>query len=142
MSGPRPPWSATLLLVVAVGGAVGACARWQLGTWFPVGEGAFPWTTFAINVAGSVLLALLPAVAFVRSRPMLPPALGSGVLGGFTTFSTYSEETRSLLAGGHTGLATTYLLGTLAACLAGVAVADRLSTPASRAEFDAEEGDR
>ncbi len=129
-----------MLLAVAAGGAVGAATRWAVGSAFPVTSG-FPWTTFAINVTGCVLLALLPSVAAVRRHPVLPPALGTGVLGGFTTLSAYSEETRSLLAAGHTGTAAAYLLGTLAACLLGVAVADVLSTPAAREEFEVEEGD-
>ena len=138
---PRHPLRVAVLLAVAGGGAAGACLRWALGDWFPVPEGGFPWTTFAINVSGSVLLALLPAVAAVRRNPLLPPALGTGVLGGFTTLSAYSEETRALLASGHTGTASAYLLGTLAACLVGVAVADLLSSPSAREEFDVEEGD-
>ena len=128
---PRP-LGAAVILVVAAGGALGACLRWAVGTWFPVPADGFPWTTFWINVSGSVLLALLPAVAFVRGHPLLRPALGTGVLGGFTTLSTYSEETRSLLASGHTGTASAYLLGTLAACLVGVAIADLLSAPERR----------
>ena len=141
MPGPRHPLRAALLLAVAGGGAVGACLRWQLGSWFPAAADGFPWTTFTINLTGSVLLALLPAVGVIRRHPVLPPALGTGVLGGFTTLSAYSEETRSLLASGHTATASAYLLGTLAACLVGVAVADLLSTPSARAEFDVEEGD-
>ena len=127
-----------MLLAVAVGGAVGAAARWGLGSWFPVDGPTFPWTTFAINVTGSVLLALLPAWGLVRRHPLLPAALGSGVLGGFTTLSAWSEETRSLLASGETATAAAYLLGTLAACLVGVALAERLSTPDALTE----EGDR
>lgn len=141
MPGPRHPLRASLLLAVAVGGAVGACARWRLEGWFPTHDDTFPWTTFAINVAGSVLLALLPAVRAIRRHPVLPPALGTGVLGGFTTLSAYSEETRSLLDSGHTGTAAAYLLGTFASCLVGVALADLLSSPAAREEFDVEEGD-
>ena len=135
------PFRLAVLLAVAAGGAVGACARWGLASWFPVPAGGFPWTTFTINVTGSVLLALLPAVPQVRRHALLPPALGTGVLGGYTTLSTYSEETRALLASGHPGTASAYLLGTLAACLVGVALADLLSSPSSRAEFDVEEGD-
>lgn len=141
MTGSRHPLRASVLLAVALGGAVGAALRWQLTDWFPNDTAAFPWTTFAINVSGSVLLAALPAWAVVRRHAVLPPALGTGVLGGFTTMSAYSEATRSLLAAGETVTAMVYLLGTLAACLVGVALADRLSGPAQRAEFDDEEGD-
>jgi fluoride exporter len=138
----RPhPLRPTLLLAVAAGGAVGACARWLLGEWFPIGDGAFPWTTFAINVVGCALLALLPASALVRRHPVLPPALGTGVLGGFTTLSAYSEESRALLAAGHTSTASAYLLGTLATCLLAVALVDRVNDPADRADFEAEEED-
>lgn len=135
------PLRAAALAAVALGGAAGATARWLLGTWFPTDGSAFPWTTFAINVSGSVLLALLPASALVRRHPLLPPALGTGLLGGFTTLSAYSEETRALLASGDTVTATAYLLGTLVACLVGVALADRVTTPSARLEVDAEDGD-
>ena len=62
------------------------------------------------------------------------------MLGGFTTLSTYAEQGRGLLADGRPALAAAYLFGTLAACLAGVALAHRLSTPDAQWEFDAEEG--
>jgi CrcB protein len=137
----RQPPLVGLLAVVALGGAVGASSRWLVSEELPADPGGFPWATFAINVSGSLLLALLPVVAVVRRHPLLPPLLGSGVLGGFTTLSTYSEETRALLAGGHSALAASYLLGTLAACLLAVALADRLSTAEARAEVEAEEGD-
>ena len=88
------------------------------------------------------MLALLPSIAWVRRHPVLPPMLGAGLLGGFTTLSTYSEETPELLASGHPGLAGTYLLGTLAACLLAVAAAERFIGAAARAEFRDEEGDR
>ena len=73
---------------------------------------------------------------------MLPPLLGTGVLGGFTTLSTYSEQARALAAQGRVGLAASYVVGTLAACLLAVAVADRFSTVIARSQFDDEEGDR
>jgi CrcB protein len=130
-----------VLLAVAVGGALGACLRHLLNLEAPDRPGAFPWTTFGINVVGCFLLALLPASAAVRRHLLLPPLLGTGVLGGFTTLSAYSEQTRALYADGHSALAGLYLVGTFAACLAAVAVADRLSTVAARLEFDMEEGD-
>jgi len=137
---PRHPLHLTVLLAVAVGGALGACARYGLTTWFEQGPG-FPWTTFAVNVSGSFLLALLPGIPAVRRQPLLPPLLGTGVLGGYTTLSAWSEESRALVADGSAGLAALYVAGTLAACLAAVALADRWSTPDARHEFEDEEGD-
>ncbi|GAA1157912.1 CrcB family protein [Nocardioides aquiterrae] len=130
-----------LLAAVAAGGALGALARWGLTEAFPSDADAFPWATFAINVAGSFLLALLPASALVRRRRDLAVALGPGVLGGFTTLSAYSEQTRALLDAGRGGVAATYLLGTLAACLVAVAVADHWSTVLERRAFELEGGD-
>jgi CrcB protein len=129
-----------VLLAVALGGAVGAMLRYGLTLAEPDDSG-FPWTTFSINLVGAFLLALLPASERVRRHPLLPPLLGTGVLGGFTTMSTWSEQTRSLVSQGAVGTAAAYVVGTLAACLVGVAVADRFSTEPSRAEFDEEEGD-
>jgi fluoride exporter len=131
----------SLVAAVALGGAAGAVARHLLMVAFPDTGSAFPWTTFGINVVGSLLLALLPALAAVRRHALLPPLLGTGLLGGFTTLSTYSEQTRALLASGHASTAGLYLAGTLAGCLIAVAVADMLSTVAERREFDDEEGD-
>ncbi len=134
--------SGRLLLAVSIGGAVGAMARALLGQVFPDPSDGFPWTTFTVNVLGSFLLALLPAVAVVRRSSLLPPLLGTGVLGGFTTLSAWSEQTRALLDAGHLATAAGYLLGTLGAALLAVALADRLSTRAQRREFEIEEGDR
>ena len=125
---------------MALGGAVGAVLRWTLGEAVPDGTG-FPWTTFGVNVTGSLALAMLPWSAAVRRRPLLAVALGPGLLGGYTTLSTYAEETRSLLAEGATATALAYLLGTLAACLVAVSVASRLYSPAAGDEFEAEGGD-
>jgi CrcB protein len=123
--------SASALAVIAAGGAVGALARWTLGEAVPDGDG-FPWTTFAINVVGAGLLALLPVIA-ERRHPLLALALGPGVLGGFTTFSAYAEQSRALLADGSVLLAAAYVGGTLLACLvavrAGAAVARRRNEP-------------
>jgi CrcB protein len=130
-----------LLAAVALGGALGALARWGLLEAFPAATDEFPWATLAINVAGSFALALLPAFAVVRRRQALAVALGPGVLGGFTTLSTYSEQSRALLDAGRTGAAAAYLLGTLAACLVAVAVADHWSTLVERRVFEAEGGD-
>jgi fluoride exporter len=127
------------VVAVAAGGAAGAVLRHLLTEAFPLA--GFPWATFAINVSGSFLLALLPALAVVRSRPALVAALGPGLLGGYTTLSAYSEESRALLADGRLTVAAAYVAGTLVACLLAVALADRFSAPEERAEFESEEGD-
>jgi CrcB protein len=127
-------------LAVALGGALGAVLRWALGDAVPDGAG-FPWTTFVINVSGTVVLASLPVFDAVRRRQVVAAALGPGLLGGYTTLSAYSEQTRVLLADGQTTTALLYLLGTLAACLIAVAVVSRLYPAAAGDEFAAEGGD-
>ena len=135
----KPPPPPRLIAAVAVGGALGALARWALGARVPDGSG-FPWTTFAINVTGSFVLATLPAFYAVRRSPVLAAGLGTGVLGGYTTLSTYSEQARALLDAGDTVLAAAYLLGTLAACVGAVALAHRWSSPLAQRAFEDEEG--
>jgi CrcB protein len=130
-----------LIAAVAIGGALGAVARWSLTEAFRSDAGSFPWTTFAINVAGSFALALLPAFAVVRRRRELAVALGPGVLGGFTTLSTYSEQSRALLDAGETDVALAYLGGTLAACLVAVGFASQWTTAMERRTFRREGGD-
>ncbi len=87
------------------------------------------------------MLALLPAVAAVRRRPLLTLALGPGLLGGYTTLSAYADDARALFADARPGLAAAYLLGTLAACLVAITVAQHLSTSAEQRAFADEEGD-
>jgi fluoride exporter len=142
MTGPRPGRPGHRgLVMVALGGAVGGTLRWWLGDLVPDGDG-FPWTTLAVNVTGSLALALLPAIALARRRRSLALFLGPGLLGGYTTLSTYAEQGRAMLADGRVGLAAAYLLGTLAACLLSVSIAGRWSTPPERHEFATEEGNQ
>lgn len=115
---------------MAAGGAAGAVLRYLLTEWWRY-DGGFPTTIFAINVVGSGLLALLPALVFVRRSPVWTVALGSGVLGGFTTLSAYGEQTRALLDAGEVGVAAAYALGSVAACCAAVVLV-RLLAPAPR----------
>ena len=126
---PHPPTA--VLVVVALGGASGAVLRHALDvlTAASVPAQGFPWTTFAINVVGSFLLGALPVLPRVRRSPLLAPFLGPGVLGGFTTLSAVSEQTRSLLADERLVTAATYSVGTLVACLLAVAAAERVGRP-------------
>lgn len=107
-----------LLAPIAAGGALGSLARWGLTTALPHGGHSWPWATFLTNVSGCLLLGAL--MAFVlgpwSTVPFwgryLRPFLGVGVLGGYTTFSTYELETYVL--GGHApALAMLYLLASV-----------------------------
>jgi len=128
-------------LATAVGGAVGAVARWSLTSAFPIETDRFPWTTFLINVVGAALLAAMPLLAAVHRRPWLAVLLGTGVLGGFTTMSAASVETFALLDHGHVVLGLAYCLGTLAAALTAVVLLERLSTSDQRSDVADHEGD-
>ncbi len=111
-----------VVVSVSAGGVLGALARYGIGHAWPAPAGSFPWATFVINVTGCLLIGALMVLVtdvFTRQR-LLRPFLGVGVLGGYTTFSTYAVEIRNLIAGGAPGTATLYLLGTLAAALLAV----------------------
>ena len=126
------------LVLAGIGGAMGALMRWSLGTVLPVGNG-FPWTTLAINVGGSALLAALPLLSLVHRRPWLPVLLGPGLLGGFTTMSTFSLEAFALADSGRPALAGCYVAATLLGAVAAVALVER-SAPGGRAGVDRSEG--
>jgi CrcB protein len=114
------PWP--VVAVVSAGGVLGALARYALGLAYPHGTGAFPWATFAINVSGCLLIGvLIVAVTDVwPGRRLLRPFVGTGVLGGYTTFSTYAVDVQQLVAAGAAPTALVYLAGTLVAALVAV----------------------
>lgn len=134
---PVPLWLG--IAVVALGGALGAMLRYLVQQGWTSAPEAFPWPVFAINVAGSVVLAALPALEIVRRTPWLPLFLGTGTMGGFTTMSTAAVQSYDLRH--HAVLAAAYVIGTLAAALLAVAAVDRLSTRAERLALEAGEGD-
>jgi fluoride exporter len=114
------------LLAVCLGGALGSGARFLLSEWAAASLGtAFPWGTFFVNALGSFLLAIVvyAGVEAAAISPTMRIALGSGVMGGFTTYSTFSFETMVYLENGSVGLAVLYVVATLAvglgACMAG-----------------------
>ena len=134
--GSHRPRGPVLVLAVAAGAAVGALLRHAVDLAAPVAGSAFPWPTLAVNVTGAAALAVVGALPGVRRRPVLTAGLGPGVLGGYTTFSTYAEQGRGLLAAGEPGLALGYLLGTLAGCLAVCALVGHLAEAARRSPGD------
>ncbi|KQR07294.1 CrcB family protein [Cellulomonas sp. Leaf334] len=123
-----------LIAVVAVGGAVGTAARWALTQTVGTSSSGWPTATFVENLLGSLLLGALLEVLLRRGQEsrrgqVIRLGAGTGVLGGFTTFSSLAIEMERLLADGQVTLALVYgglsvVLGLLA-CVAGVAVAAR-----------------
>ena len=106
-----------IVAVVAAGGALGSAARYGLGVVLPDQVGGFPWTTFAINVTGCLAIGLLTGLPLPR---VVATFLGAGVLGGYTTMSTYADQARALLVAGEWGTAAAYVGGTLSAALIAV----------------------
>ena len=105
-----------ILLYIALGGAVGAVARYGVGGWVQDRAGfAFPWGTLVVNVVGSLLIGFtLRYVEAVRLGPEIRALLAVGVLGAFTTFSTFSYETVALLEEGAWRRALAYTIGSVA----------------------------
>ena len=126
-------WSGTVLTGVALGGMLGALARYALGVSLaPLllrsghAWASLPWVTLLINVSGSFALGLVAALA---ERNVVSPewraAVGVGFLGAYTTFSTFSVDLDTLLSRGDGGRAAVYLLGNVGMGLL-AAVAGRL----------------
>jgi len=87
---------------ICLGGAIGTGARYLLSGWLlRVAGPGFPWGTLAVNIVGSFLLGLLMHVALMSElcTPTLRLALTTGVIGGFTTYSTFNYETLRLIQG-------------------------------------------
>lgn len=109
----RDRWD--VLGVIGLGGAIGSGARYGVAQVLPHAPGQAAWSTFTVNIVGGFLLGVLmvlvndvwPPSRYVR------PLLGVGVLGGFTTFSTYMLDTWSMLDSGDPVGAMAYLFGTL-----------------------------
>ncbi|MEU0055788.1 CrcB family protein [Streptomyces sp. NPDC006334] len=104
--------SLPVLAAVAVGGGLGAAARYAAALHWPTPAGGFPWTTLWVNAAGCAVIGLFMVVITeeLTVHRLVRPFFGTGVLGGFTTFSTYAVDLQQLF---HTGRTRTAL-----ACLA------------------------
>ncbi|MFE6776589.1 fluoride efflux transporter CrcB [Streptomyces sp. NPDC057702] len=120
-----------MVAVVAAGGALGASARYGAGLLWPTAPHAFPWTTLCVNVVGCALIGVFLVVLQEawHAPPLVRPFVATGVLGGFTTFSTYAVDVERLTHDGRIATAVSYLaltpLAALAAVWGAVAVTDR-----------------
>jgi fluoride exporter len=124
-------------LLAALGGALGSLARWTIAQALPRSSGNWPWATLTVNLAGCLLIGVLLAVLAAR-RPddeHLRTFLGTGVLGGFTTFSAFAVEVADLLRAGAPVIAAGYVavsvIGGLIAVAVGLRVGGDLGWPRS-----------
>jgi CrcB protein len=112
------------LFVVALGGVVGALARAGIGMAIPhTDPGSWPWATFVTNLLGCLVLGVVLAYAdgrhehWLTTAPhrarLIRPLLATGVLGGFTTFSTFSVEVVRLIRSDDAPLAALYAVGSV-----------------------------
>ncbi len=132
---PRPPHRDVRLLgLVAIGGAVGSALRYAVASALPATASWWPWPTFLVNVVGAFALGWLLEAAAIRGPETsrlrrLRLFAGTGVLGGFTTYSSLALEVHGLVvhqvwAGAAVYAAGSLVLGTVAAVL-GIALGRR-----------------
>lgn len=116
-------------LAVVGGGAVGCVARYAVGRAAPLllDLRTFPWHTFGINVAGSFVLGLVAVWYKSHPQPAWYLLLGTGFCGGFTTFSTFSLETLTLLEEDRPAAAAVYAVGSVVAGLVAAGLAVKLA---------------
>ena len=102
-------------LAVAIGGALGAPARYGISRAVYVSPGTFPWGTFWTNLSGSFALGLVMAFVLERFPPTryLRAFVATGFLGAYTTYSTFAVETDLLVRNGHPGVAAAYAAASL-----------------------------
>jgi CrcB protein len=117
-----------VLIVIAAGGVIGAELRYGVSTLIHSDPQSFPWATLLVNVVGGLGIGVLMAVLgrIAHPHPLMRPFAGVGILGGFTTFSTYSTDTYRLIDLGRPELAIAYaaltLLAVLGATVAGMRI--------------------
>jgi fluoride exporter len=121
-----------VLPVIALGGMVGASARHELELVWTASSGQWPWATLVTNASGCLLIGMLMVlvVEVGRAHPLLRPFVGVGLLGGYTTFSTFALQTQLLWMHGHRATSLLYLVLTpalaMVSVVAGVAAARAL----------------
>jgi CrcB protein len=131
---PRLGFSPATIFAIALGGALGTLARFLLDSALTVPAGHFPSTTLLINLSGSLAIGLLiPLVDKASGRaPLVRPFLIVGVLGGWTTYSTFAVDATTLIKNGHPATSVLYLAATifggLACVLVGQTLARRVSS--------------
>jgi len=108
------------LAAVALGGAIGATLRWFVGSIQDIDPGRWPWPTLFVNVVGCLLIGV--AVNRIERRSLRWDAIVTGLLGGFTTMSSFAIELNDMVDLGRPGTAIAYGGATLASAAAALAV--------------------
>ena len=108
-----------VLPVIALGGMIGASARHELELAWTASPAQWPWATFVTNASGCLLIGMLMVyvVEVGRAHPLLRPFVGVGLLGGYTTFSTYTVQTQLLWTHHQRGTSLLYLILTPAVAM-------------------------
>jgi CrcB protein len=115
---PAPTQVAGRLLPIAValvaaGGAIGATARWLVGTLLKAEQATWPWATLCVNIFGCTMIGV--AARYIERGSQQWDFVVTGVLGGFTTMSSFAVELNALVDAGRPGLAFGYGITTVVA---------------------------
>ena len=116
-------------VLIAIGGAAGTLVRYAVSRAAPVGAGTFPTTTLIINVTGALALGLLLG-ALTRHRPadtLWRPLVGVGVLGGYTTFSTFAVESVQLIRTDRGLMAAAYVTASIVVGVLAARLGERIA---------------
>ncbi len=127
---PEPAAEGGTRAAVMAGGALGTAGRWLLGLALPAAGPGWGWATLVVNLSGALAMGLLVAWLATRtSHPLLRPFAAVGLLGGWTTYSTFALDVHAITGGGGALAAIGYVLATLllgvGAALAGLLLGER-----------------
>jgi CrcB protein len=102
-----------VVLAVGAGGGLGALARYYIAGWVQPAGAQFPWGIFIVNITGGLLMGMIVEASALKLNlsPELRSFLTVGILGGYTTFSTFSLDSALMLQKGQYGLAAAYVVG-------------------------------
>jgi CrcB protein len=104
-----------MVFAVGVGGGIGALARYYIAGWVQAAGSTFPWGIFVVNITGGLLMGMIVEASALKLNlsPEVRGFLTVGILGGYTTFSTFSLDSVLLLQKGEYAQAAAYMIGSV-----------------------------